>query len=229
MIHTDYHTNLEHQQMIGAMLDALYEVKGAWDRLSSLIDASLRNLRYRYAFKFCVWISGEDILQDVKFKVHRKLVRARAIRNSEVREETIQRMARSVKRMGRQALIDQIRRLKGDTKPERDVSLDEERGEAYEAFFAVRAGVEEKVLLNELQSSLTDLERDVLYRSLIEEESYRSIGADLGLDKNRVQRIRKGALSKLVQAIRRPVRDLARRPRSYMLVDLTSEHQDSPK
>lgn len=211
MIHSDSRTSPELLLMVSAMLEALYEVKGAWDRLNSLIDASLENLRNRYAFKFCVWVSGEDILQEVKLKVHRKLVKARAIRDPEVREETIQKMARAVKRMGRQALIDQIRRLKGDSKPERNVNLDDDdRSEAYEAFLAVRAGIEDRVLLNEISTSLTDLEKDVLYRNLVEEESYRSIGADLGLDKNKVQRIKNAALAKLVRAVLQPARNSAK-------------------
>jgi RNA polymerase sigma factor (sigma-70 family) len=198
-MYSEVQSNHEHRQMFTAMFEALNEQQGAWEKLSSLLDLRLEGIRRQYAYKFCVWISGEDILQEVKLKIHRKLLQARVIRNSEVRHEIIVRLARSVKRIARHAVIDQIRRLKGDTSPIRDVRLDEKGAETYEVFFAEEAKTYEIVLANELTSNLTAQEREMLFQHVIEEMSLRQIAAESGVDKNKVHRIVKGALAKLVK------------------------------
>jgi len=199
MIYNDVQPSHEHRQIMNAMFDALNEQQGAWDVLSSVIDSTLEGMRHRYAFKFCVWVSGEDILQEVKLKIHRKLLKTRTIQDSEVRNETIVRLARSVKRMARHAIVDQVRRLKGDSSPIKNVRIDEKETETYEIFFAEDAKAYEIVLVNELTSNLTAQEKEILFQYLIEDMSLREIAAQSGLDKNKVHRIVRGGLMKLVK------------------------------
>lgn len=198
-MYNDIQSSHEHRQMFTAMCEAMNGQQGAWEKLSSLIDTMLVSIRRQYAFRFCVWISGEDILQEVKLKIHRYLVKTRIIQNPEVRHERIVRLARSVKRIARNAVIDQVRGLRGDTSPIRNVRLDEKEAETYEVFFATDANTYEIVLAKELTSDLTEEEREMLFKYVIEEMSLREIAAASGVDKNKVARNLKGALKKLVK------------------------------
>jgi RNA polymerase sigma factor (sigma-70 family) len=189
----------QHRQTVNAMQDVLNDVHNAWENLDLLFNRRFHYLLCQQAYKFCVWIDGEDILQETKFKTHRGLNRIKAIRNPEVRNEAVEALARSVYRLPRQAISDQIRRLKGDKSPAKNISLDEAGSEAYDAFFATEANSYEQVLASELLLTLTPEQRTMIYLHIIEEMTLREIAAALDIDKNRVHRVIKEALVLLVK------------------------------
>jgi RNA polymerase sigma factor (sigma-70 family) len=188
-------------QLAEAMRRILNREQRSWEKLDCLLNLYLNYLLHQHAYKFCVWIDGEDILQDTKIRIHRGLEKITDITDFETQNEAVEILARSVRRIVRQATIDQIRRLKGESSPFNHIHLDDADADAYERLLMKKATAYETILAKELTSDLTLQEKEILYLNVVAEMSLREIAAELNSDKSTVHRVMVGVLKKLVKKV----------------------------
>jgi RNA polymerase sigma factor (sigma-70 family) len=186
------------ERLVMAMREILEKKPESWEKLDHLLNLYFTYLRYK-VFTFCVWVNGEDILQEVKLKIFSALERLARIENPELLDEELERLARAVRRMPRQAISDQIRRQKGDISS-KNISLDDQDLKMSEAFLLIKAQAEEKTLIHEITSKLTSQEQKILYL-FSEGMTLTEIAVEIGMSRSHIQRVLKDILRKLVKKL----------------------------
>lgn len=189
MFITKGQSDQDHQQIASAIKEIVHGNKAKWQLLNEVLNRKLSYIRYQRITKFNGWIDGDDILQEVKLKIHKAIPRIRKILDPAAQDEAIEAISLSINRIARNAKLDQIRRVRSEEKRRADM----------QDVLVAKMNLDETIFAHEILSALSEEERYMLYLYCIMDLTVREIAEVINTSKSNAHRLFKNALKKAVK------------------------------